>query len=93
MQFPIALIPCPQHPHSSLSRVNPDPQASQHIFCPECLLEYDNVVLMYRKFPILEDFLAGTAASFQKDRASSGSSNTLKNASFEFLSQKEEKQA
>jgi len=63
------LLHCTNHPNYPLDRVNPDPNAQKHLFCTECLLQHEDGISLYKKFPLFKDFIANAANIFQEGKA------------------------
>jgi len=90
MQTAKSLILCPQHSDCALNKVNPDPESSQHAYCPECILQYEDPATMYKKFPTLSAFIDTSAASLSEKKEKTKSYEQLEKVYLDVLAGKAE---
>ena len=87
---PLTFIPCTEHPGSSYNRVDPDPSSSKHIYCHECLFQYENPTSRYKTFPNLLEFLTNAVTTFEKNKPMIKSFNKPEEAYLDVLTNKKE---
>src|SRR5689334_10601266 len=84
-------IPCPLHPSENIQRVDMELSSTQHLYCLECILQYEDPATLSSQLKTIKDLVETAGNFYSQNKAHTLSDSEIPSEYQELLSQQGEK--